>query len=57
MPVVIRQDIPAHLIKDTPEPAWNGTTNADLVEHILDLRQALRRCNAKNAAIGAAGKE
>lgn len=57
MPVVIRQDIPAHLIEETPEPAWNGTTNADLVEHILDLRQALRRCNAKNAAIGAAGKE
>lgn len=56
LPVVIRRDIPAHLTEETPVPIWAGTTNADLVEHVLDLRQALGACNADKKAIKAAGK-
>lgn len=51
VPVVIRQDVPAYLTQQTPEPFWNGTTNSDLIEHIFDLRQALKSCNADKAAI------
>ena len=51
VPVVIRQDVPAYLTQQTPEPVWNGTTNSDLIEHIFDLRQSLKSCNADKAAI------
>lgn len=57
MPVIIRQEIPAYLIEETPVPAWNGKTTADLVEYTLDLKQALQQCNAKNVAIAKATKD
>lgn len=50
-PVIIRQEVPAHLTAETPVPLWRGATNADLVEYALDLRQALGACNADKAAI------
>lgn len=51
VPVIIRQEVPAHLAAETPIPVWDGVTNADLVEYALDLRQALGLCNADKAAI------
>ena len=51
VPVVIRQGVPTYLTQQTPEPVWNGTTNSDLIEHIFDLRQSLKSCNADKAAI------
>lgn len=51
VPVIIRQEVPAHLTAETPIPVWDGVTNADLVEYALDLRQALGLCNADKAAI------
>ena len=57
-PVIIRQEVPAHLIAETPIPLWDGVTNADLVEYALDLRRSLGACTADKAAIRAAtGKE
>ena len=55
VPVVIRQDVPAYLTQQTPEPVWSGTTNSDLIEHIFDLRQSLKSCNADKAAIAGIG--
>lgn len=40
-----------HLCAPVEEPAFTGTTNADLVEHIMDLRLALKYCNADKAAM------
>ena len=51
VPVIIRQEVPAHLTADTPLPVWTGATNADLVDYVLSLRQALGSCNAAKAAI------
>ena len=51
MPVVIRQDAPAYLTAETPVPLWTGVNNADLVDYVLRLRQALGSCNADKAAI------
>ena len=51
MPVVIRQDAPAYLTAETPVPLWTGVNNADLVDYVLSLRQALGSCNADKAAI------
>lgn len=51
MPVVIRQDAPAYLTAETPVPLWTGVNNADLVDYVLNLRQALGACNADKAAI------
>ena len=28
-------------------PEWKGTTNAELVEYALELREALEKCNAR----------
>ena len=50
-PVIIRQEVPAHLTAETPIPLWAGATNSDLVGYALDLRQALGACNADKAAI------
>ena len=50
-PVIIRQDAPAYLTAETPTPLWDGVTNADLVDYVLNLRQALGSCNADKAAI------
>ena len=51
MPVVIRQDAPAYLTAETPVPLWTGVNNADLVDYVLSLHQALGSCNADKAAI------
>lgn len=45
--------IPAMLTAHTPEPAFTGTTNADLLNWALDVRDALRLCNADKDAITA----
>lgn len=50
-PVIIRQEVPAHLTAETPIPLWTGVTNADLVDYALDLRRALGACNADKSAI------
>lgn len=42
---------PADLVQDCPEPASDFQTNADLVTGFLDMRQALRVCNADKAAL------
>ena len=49
MPVIIRQDAPAYLTAETPVPLWTGVNNADLVDYVLSLRQALGSCNADKA--------
>lgn len=51
VPVIIRQEVPAHLTAETPLPVWTGATNADLIDYVLSLRQALGSCNADKAAI------
>lgn len=51
MPVVIRPQLPEMLTAPTTEPEWAGTSNMELVEYILELRDALGRCNADKAAI------
>lgn len=52
-PVVERVTPPTPLLRPIPEPQWTGAINGDLVDHIQDLRTALRRCNADKAALRA----
>ena len=51
VPVVLRPEFPAHLCAPVEEPVFTGKTNADLVEHVMDLRMALQYCNADKAAM------
>ncbi len=43
---------PKHLQMPTPVPEWNGTTNQDLIEYVLELKEALNMCNADKVGIG-----
>lgn len=43
--------IPRQLLNPCAEPAWEGQTNGELIEHIMELREALGKCNADKAAI------
>lgn len=56
VPHPVRVTPPAHLLTPTPEPAFRGTTNGDLLEWALENREALRMCNADKRAVERAGK-
>jgi len=51
IPSVERLVPPASLLSATERPAWNGTTNGDLLRHTFALDTALAVCNADKAAI------
>lgn len=51
VPQIVRVMPPDALMQATPVPAWNGTTNGDLLGHTLDLRQAVDACNADKAGL------
>ena len=36
---------PVVYLQDVPEPVLGGKTNKDLAEHVLELREAVRRSN------------
>jgi len=42
---------PKHLTKPTSVPAWRGATNQDLIEYVLELKEALNMCNADKAGV------
>lgn len=42
---------PAHLIQNCPEPQMYGDTNGALARYAIDLRAALRSCNADKAGL------
>lgn len=42
---------PADLMADCPEPSSDAATNEELVNRFLDMRGALRRCNADKEAL------
>lgn len=42
---------PADLMADCPEPSSDAATNEELVNRFLDMRGALRRCNADKQAL------
>jgi hypothetical protein len=42
---------PVVYLQDVPEPVFRGTTNADLAQHVLDLRAAVRRSNLDKARL------
>jgi hypothetical protein len=44
---------PAVYLQEVPEPPFRAVTNADLVSHVLDLRQALGQSNADKRALRA----
>jgi type IV pilus biogenesis protein CpaD/CtpE len=44
-PAVAPCSPPVAYLQDVPEPILRGKTNKDLAEHVLDLREALRRSN------------
>jgi len=50
-PTVPRLDPPVSLIEPTAEPVFVGSTNADLLQHIDDWRDALGQCNADKGAL------
>ena len=56
VPLLLRTEVPAHLLEATPEPIFQGTSNGDLLEWALENRDALRRCNADKRAIERAGE-
>lgn len=41
----------ADLLANCPEPSSDAATNEDLVNRFLDMRNALRRCNADKRAL------
>ena len=49
---VVEIKAPKHLTNPTPVPAWNGTTNQDLIEYVIELKEALNMCNADKGKIG-----
>jgi type IV pilus biogenesis protein CpaD/CtpE len=44
-PVAVGCSPPTVYLQDVPEPVLRGRTNKDLAEHVLELREALRRSN------------
>ena len=48
---------PAELLADCPEPGLDPSTNGALVQGILELRLALKGCNADKAALREWAKE
>ena len=42
---------PVVWLQDVPEPSLEGDTNKDLVEWIVSLQEALRRCNLDKAGL------
>lgn len=53
---MVSDPFPEHLVLQTPEPVLPGgplLTNADLVDYLLSLKEAVRMCNADKAAIAA----
>lgn len=42
---------PADLMADCPEPSSSAVTNEDLVNRFIDMRGALRACNADKRAL------
>ena len=57
LPIAIEQPLPAHLLLESPVPLWRGSSNADLVDYIFELKAALAACNADKAALNAAQKK
>lgn len=55
-PQIIQQNIPDFLTVATPEPCWQGRTNMDLLEYVIELQKALALCNADKTAIAASQK-
>jgi hypothetical protein len=52
VPELVRVTPPEHLMAPTPVPdCSNARTNEDLLQCIMDHREALRRANADKAAI------
>ena len=49
--VTIKLKPPAVLLLPTPEPQLQGADNAALLDLLLDLRAALRSCNADKAGL------
>jgi hypothetical protein len=49
VPVIVPP--PVVYLQDVPEPVFRGSTNADLAQHVLDLRTALRRSNLDKARL------
>lgn len=56
VPLLLKREVPEHLLEATPEPLFQGTSNGDLLEWALRNREALRRCNADKQAIERAGE-
>lgn len=56
VPLLLKREVPEHLLEATPEPLFQGTSNGDLLEWALRNREALRRCNADKRAIERAGE-
>lgn len=52
VPQVVYVTPPSVLLEQVTAPAFTGTTNGDLIEYILELRDALSEANAKLRAIG-----
>lgn len=48
---VIRDVPPAALLMDCPEPKLAGDTVGALVDHAIDLQEALRQCNRDKSAL------
>jgi len=53
VPQVVHVSPAPHLMEPTQEPACAPATNGDLLNCVLDYRDALRRANADKAAIKA----
>lgn len=48
---ILRLTPPAELLAACPEPSLQGETYRAIVAHALDIKQALRRCNADKQAL------
>lgn len=44
---VLVQKVPAYLLEVPEKPLFEGSTNADLLEYVLRLEQALEECSAR----------
>jgi hypothetical protein len=44
-PAIVTCSPPVVYLQDVPEPELRGKTNKDLVEHVIELREAVKRSN------------
>ena len=49
--MVVKETPPGHLLIAVPCPEFGGRVNMDLVQYVLDLRDALGLCNANIGAL------